>query len=55
VLLATSFLEHARYNIKALAAAGGVGFQALLDNGYEATNLATVQWLDESAEALTLA
>jgi hypothetical protein len=55
VLLATSFLEHARDNIKALAAAGGVGFQALLDNGYEATNLATVQWLDESAEALTLA
>lgn len=55
VLLATSFLEHARENIKALATAGGVGFQALLDNGYEATNLATVRWLDENAETLTLA
>ena len=53
VLLATSFLKHARENIKALAAAGGIGFQALLDNGYEATNRATVRWLDENAETLT--
>lgn len=53
--LATSFLEHARENIKALAAAGGVGFQTLLDNGYEATNLATVAWLIDNAETLATA
>jgi len=53
--LATSFLEHARDNIKALAAAGGVGFQALLDHGYETTNRATVAWIIDSREALVRA
>lgn len=52
VNLAVSFLEHARRNIKALATAGGVGFQTLLANGYEATNIATVSWLAEHAESL---
>lgn len=55
VALATSFLEHARENIQALAAAGGVGFQALLDNGYVETNLRTVRWLNDNAETLTRA
>jgi hypothetical protein len=52
VHLATSFLEHARRNITALAAAGGIGFQTLLANGYEATNRATVTWLVDNAETL---
>ena len=55
VALARDFLDHARRNVEALAAAGGVGFQALLDNGYEQTNLATVDWLTEHAEALATA
>lgn len=50
--LAVAFLNHARENLKVLAAAGQVGFQRLLDNGYEATNLATVQWLHDHAEQL---
>lgn len=50
--LATSFLEHARRNITALAAAGGAGFQTLLDNGYEATNRATLAWLVANADIL---
>ena len=52
VQLAIDFLEHARLNIKMLAAAGGAGFQTLLDNGYEVTNLATVSWLAANAELL---
>ena len=53
VHLSIEFLNHARRNIKALAAAGGAGFRALLDNGYEETNLATVAWLQVNAGALT--
>lgn len=52
VQLATSFLEQARRNITALAAAGNPGFQALLDGGYEQTNLATVAWLKDRHETL---
>lgn len=52
VTLSLTFLEHARHNIKALAAAGQGGFQALLDGGYEATNLATARWLQDHTEAL---
>lgn len=52
VLLATSFLEHARRNITNLAAAGNEGFQALLADGYEQTNLATVAWLKDRLETL---
>ena len=50
--LATLFLEQARRNITALAAAGGAGFQTLLDTGYEATNRATVAWLVAHTETL---
>lgn len=50
--LARSFLDKARSNIAALAAAGQGSFQQLLDSGYEATNLATVAWLREHREAL---
>jgi len=53
--LSVAFLDHARSNIKALAAAGGAGFQALLDNGYEETNLASVLWIQRHAEALAQA
>ncbi len=52
VLLAAAFLEHARHNVKALAAAGNIGFQMLLDNGYEETNLATTAWLADHRETL---
>lgn len=55
VTLSLDFLEHARHNIKALAAAGQGGFQALLDDGYEATNLSTAQWLQDHTEALVAA
>ncbi len=51
--LATSFLEHARHNIKALAAGGNTAFRTLLNNGYEATNAATVTWLIDHQERLT--
>lgn len=50
--LATAFLDHALRNVSALAAGGHAGFAALLAEGYEETNRATVQWLDENAEAL---
>lgn len=50
--LARAFLDKARANIAALAAAGQGSFQQLLDSGYEATNLATVAWLTEHREAL---
>ena len=52
VRYAIAFLDRARANIKALASAGGIGFQQLLDDGYEATNLATVSWLRENTAAL---
>jgi len=52
VMLAIDFLDHARRNIRALAAAGGAGFQELLANGYEATNRATVDWLTANVDAL---
>ena len=52
VALAAAFLVQARRNINALAEAGRIGFQTLLEEGYEATNRATVAWLDEHAEIL---
>lgn len=50
--LSIAFLEQARGNVKALAAAGGVGFQALLRAGYEETNIATVEWLQMQTDRL---
>lgn len=50
--LAAAFLDKARSNIVALAAAGQIGFQTLLANGYESTNRATVQWILDNAQQL---
>jgi len=55
VAFSIAFLEHARDNIKALAAAGQPGFQKLLADGYEATNLATISWLQAHTEPLVAA
>jgi len=52
VELAIAFLEHARDNLKALAAGGHVGFQTLLGNGYEETNRRTVNWILDHTDAL---
>lgn len=54
VQLSIAFLDKARQNIANLAAAGQVGFQRLLADGYEETNLATVAWLHTNAETLAV-
>lgn len=46
--LAIAFLEHARRNIKDLAAQGKPGFEALLAGGYEAENIKTVRWIADT-------
>ena len=55
VKFAIAFLEQARRNIRGLAARGHAGFQALLDDGYEAVNEATVRWLISNRTILVAA
>ena len=52
--LAIGFLEHARSNIKNLAEQGKPGFAELIANGYEQTNIAIVDWIDQHREQLAL-
>lgn len=52
VALAIDFLDHARSNLVALAAAGNTAFRALLADGYEATNRATIDWIADHRDAL---
>lgn len=50
--LSIAFLVHARSNIVALAEGGNTAFRALLDTGYEATNRATVAWIEQHRSRL---
>lgn len=50
--LGIDFLDHARSNLVALAAAGNSAFEALLADGYEATNRATIGWITDHRDAL---
>jgi len=52
IALAVTFLTKARTNVRALADAGGVGFQALIDDGYEAANQRTVDWLINNSSSM---
>ena len=53
VQLGIAFLERARTNVRALADGGNVGFQQMIANGYEATNVETVTWIVDHARELT--
>lgn len=53
VELSVSFLDKARNNVRRLANEGKVGFQHMLANGYEASNQATVDWLQTNADVLS--